>query len=152
MNFTLPYTHLTTERKIDLDHPGWGWGAEVGQIKFSRIFHCLVLQPKLLFFKYFHIFLNWNMDGKQEAKMCLNSICFYMQKSIPATSTYGSGREIAKESQGIILLPNHTGFEVLKDKINKCIWEIYTWKYLKTWSQHKTQLVTGKLSLHAPVK
>lgn len=58
------------------------------------------------------------MGTLQEVKMCLNSICFYMQKSIPATSIYGSGRKVAKESQGIILLLNHTGFEVLKDKIN----------------------------------
>lgn len=108
--------------KKDGFRPHWlglGRGAGGEQIMFSRIFHCLVLQPKLLFFKYFQIVLNWNMDGNTtEVKTCLNSIWFYMQKSIPATSTYGSGRKIAKESQGIILLPNHTGSEVLKDKIN----------------------------------
>lgn len=50
MDFPLPYTHLTTEGKIDLNNTGW----KKKQIKFPKIFHYLVFQPKLLFFKYGH--------------------------------------------------------------------------------------------------
>lgn len=47
MNFPLPYAHLTTEGKAGLNHTGW----KKQHIKFPKIFHYPVLQPKLLFFK-----------------------------------------------------------------------------------------------------
>lgn len=50
MNFKLPYAHLTMEGQIDLNHTGW----KKKQIKFPKILHYLVLQPKSLFVKYGH--------------------------------------------------------------------------------------------------
>lgn len=64
------------------------------------------------------VFQAWTWKGTpQELMMDRNSICYCLQNPIPTTGTFGSGREIAKQPEGIILLPSHTEFKVPRDKM-----------------------------------
>lgn len=66
------------------------------------------MQPKLLFLKYFE--LGTGTEAVPKVHILLHA-------KVPATSTFGAGRKVAKQPQGIVLLQNHTGFKVPKDKI-----------------------------------